>query len=71
MQQPGGPIPSYSDTLAYTDYILQKGDRLYIRVYTIDEKTNTMLNGGMSGQYMNQIGSQQNSGSYTDHSYLH
>ena len=63
MQQPGGPIPSYSDTLAYTDYILQKGDRLYIRVYTIDEKTNTMLNGGMSGQYMNQIGSQQNSGS--------
>ena len=59
MQEPGGAIPSYSDTLAYTDYILQKGDRLYIRVYTIDEKTNTMLNGGMSGQYMNQIGSNQ------------
>lgn len=64
VQKPGGPIPSYSDTLSYTDYILQKGDRLYIRVYTIDEKTNTMLNGGMSGQYMNQIGSSQyNSGS--------
>ena len=63
LQQPNTIIPSYSDTLSYTDYILQKGDRLYIRVYTIDEKTNTLLNGGMSGQYMNQIGSQQNSGS--------
>ncbi|HOH71734.1 MAG TPA: hypothetical protein PK552_06765, partial [Paludibacteraceae bacterium] len=37
--QSGKHIPEYVDTIAFTDYKLQKGDYLYIRVYTLDEKS--------------------------------
>lgn len=46
--QSGKYIPEYVDTLAYTDYKLQKGDYLYIRVYTLDEKSQRLFNGGTS-----------------------
>ncbi len=48
MQEPSKTIPSYSDTLSYEDYILRKGDRLYIHVYSIDEKTARLFNSGMA-----------------------
>lgn len=49
MQEPGKKnIPTYSDTLSYEDYLLRKGDRLYIHVYSIDEKTTALFNSGMS-----------------------
>ena len=43
-------IPSYKDTIPYQDYKLKIGDKLYIQVYSTDEKTNALFNGGsMSG----------------------
>lgn len=48
MQPADRQIPSYADTLNYSDYELQKGDRLYIHVYAIDEKTANYFNGGLS-----------------------
>ncbi len=38
MQQPDKRIPSYADTLSYEDYRLQKGDRLYVQVYSVNDK---------------------------------
>lgn len=49
MQEPGkNHIPTYSDTLSYEDYLLRKGDRLYIHVYSIDEKTTALFNSGQT-----------------------
>lgn len=48
MQPSDKHIPAYADTLSYTDYRLQKGDRLYVHVYSIDQKTTDLFNGGMS-----------------------
>lgn len=45
-QEPDRQIPSYSDTLSYEDYQLRKGDRLYISVYSIDEKITQLFNSG-------------------------
>lgn len=45
-QDPNKRIPAYSDTLSYEDYRLRKGDRLYIYVYSIDEKTSQLFNSG-------------------------
>ena len=38
MQEPDKYIPSYADTLSYEDYVLRIGDRLYVYVYSTDEK---------------------------------
>lgn len=46
MQKPDKQIPSYADTLLYTDYILQTDDRLFVQVYSIDEKIAALFNGG-------------------------
>ncbi len=70
MQSPRSGIPSYTDTLVFTDYLLQKGDRLYVRVYTPDEKTNMMLNGGTSSNLMTQIGSNSSSTNVDLYTYL-
>lgn len=48
MQEPNRQIPTYGDTLSYEDYRLQKGDRLFIQVYSIDEKTALFYNSGMT-----------------------
>ncbi len=48
MQEPSKEIPAYSDTLSYVDYQLQAGDRLYVHVYSIDEKIADMFNGGVT-----------------------
>ena len=55
LQQPKDFIPAYKDTFSYKDYYLKEGDRLYIQVYSLDDKTNTLLNvGGNSGSQMSQ-----------------
>lgn len=48
MQPADKRIPAYTDTINYSDYRLQKGDRLYIHVYAIDEKTASYFNGGLA-----------------------
>lgn len=58
LQAPKNFIPAYKDTVAYTDYVLKEGDRLYIQVYSIDDKTNVLFNGsGSSGYQLNSANS--------------
>ena len=45
-QEPDRQIPSYTDTLSYEDYLLRKGDRLYIYVHSIDERITQLFNSG-------------------------
>lgn len=54
MQEPDKRIPAYADTLSYADYRLQKGDRLYIQVYSINEKVAALFNSGSNGTNMYQ-----------------
>lgn len=58
MQEPGkNGIPQYADTLSYEDYELRIGDRLYIYVYSVDERIDKMFNpsgGGVSSAQMHQ-----------------
>ena len=58
MQDPGkNGIPHYADTLSYEDYELRIGDRLYIYVYSVDERIDKMFNassGSMSSSQMRQ-----------------
>jgi len=49
-------IPAYKDTFSYRDYRLKEGDRLSVQVYSMDEKTNALFNGGGNS------GSQMSSG---------
>lgn len=53
LQEPKNKIPAYKDTISYKDYHLKEGDRLFIQVYSTDEKTNALFNGsGSSGMQM-------------------
>ncbi|MBR3565647.1 MAG: polysaccharide biosynthesis/export family protein [Paludibacteraceae bacterium] len=48
MQEPGQyGIPNYTDTLDFEEYRVRIDDRLYVRVYSTDEKTESLLNGGL------------------------
>jgi len=54
LQEPKNFIPAYKDTFTYNEYKLKESDRLYIQVYSLDEKTNALFNGGgsMGGSQM-------------------
>ena len=55
MQKPDRFIPSYADTLSFEDYVLRKGDRLYVYVYSTEESIQKMYNaGGANASYMRQ-----------------
>ena len=54
MQEPDKKIPSYADTLSFEDYQLRVNDRLYIYVYSLDEKITALYNSGMTNQNMRQ-----------------
>ena len=66
MQDPDRYIPSYADTLSYEDYQMRIGDRLYVYVYSLDERIQKMYNaGGSSAAQMRQQMNQRNTrGSY-------
>ena len=50
MQEAGkNGIPQYTDTLSYEDYQLRIGDRMYIYVYSVDERINKMFNASGAG----------------------
>ena len=69
MQEPGkNGIPQYADTMSYEDYELRIGDRLYIYVYSVDERVDKMFNSssGTIGIQMMQGGG----GSYDLYTYL-
>lgn len=72
MQEPGkNRIPQYADTISYEDYELRIGDRLYIYVYSVDERVNKMFNSssGTIGLQMLQGGGGVG-GSYDLYTYL-
>lgn len=64
-------IPSYADTLSYEDYRVRTGDRLYVYVYSIDERVSSMFNASGNGINSSQIrqGNSMN-GSYDLYTYL-
>lgn len=64
-------IPSYADTLSYEDYRVRTGDRLYVYVYSIDERVSSMFNASGNGVNSSQIrqGNSMN-GSYDLYTYL-
>ncbi|MGM9837412.1 MAG: polysaccharide biosynthesis/export family protein [Paludibacteraceae bacterium] len=66
MQEPDRKIPHYADTLVFEDYQLRMGDRLYIYVYSLDEKIAMMYNSGMSNTNIRQ---QLNSGHNANQAY--
>lgn len=71
MQEPDKEIPSYADTLAYEEYHLRVGDRLYIYVYAIDDKISKMYNSGQNSQNMRHQQSSSNANSNMElYSYL-
>lgn len=72
MQEPGkNHIPQYADTVSYEDYELRIGDRLYIYVYSVDERVDKMFNSssGTIGIQMLQGGGGVG-GSYDLYTYL-
>lgn len=52
MQKPGIFVPRYKDSVSFEEYRLRKGDRVYITVYSIDEKTNLIYNGSANNRVM-------------------
>lgn len=46
LQKPGFNIPTYKDTVQFSDYMLRIGDRVYIKVYSTDETANLLFNAG-------------------------
>lgn len=53
LQAPSNQIHAYKDSISYNDYRLKEGDRLFIQVYSTDEKTNALFNGsGNTGMQM-------------------
>lgn len=72
MQESGkNHIPQYADTVSYEDYELRIGDRLYIYVYSVDERVDKMFNSssGTIGVQMLQGGGGVG-GSYDLYTYL-
>ena len=64
-------IPAYADTLTYEDYQIRIGDRLYVYVYSIDERVSSMFNASGNGVNSSQIRQGAGaSGSYDLYTYL-
>lgn len=64
-------IPAYADTLNYEDYQVRTGDRLYVYVYSIDERVSSMFNATGNGINSSQIRHGNNmGGSYDLYTYL-
>lgn len=63
-------IPQYTDTLVYEDYELRTGDRLYIYVYSVDERINKMFNASGSGVSSSMMRQSTAGGGYDLYTYL-
>ena len=72
MQEPDKYIPHYADTLSFEDYQLRIGDRLYVYVYSVDQKVMQMYNAGGSNasQMRQQMSHGGTYGSYDLYTYL-
>lgn len=45
LQEPSKRIPAYEEDIGYEDYRLRVGDKLFIRLYSIQEEINALFNG--------------------------
>jgi polysaccharide export outer membrane protein len=63
-------IPAYTDTLHYEDYKVRVGDRLYIYVYSIDERVSQMFNSSGANVNASQLRQGHTGGSYDLYTYL-
>ena len=71
MQTPGkNGIPHYADTVSYSDYELRIGDRLYIYVYSVDERVDKMFNSSSGTIGMQIMRGSGTGGSYDLYTYL-
>ena len=73
MQKPDKYIPTYTDTLTYEEYKLRTDDRLFVRVYSLDESVTRMYNFGRGNYMQNESanGAMSNGNSTNDlYSYL-
>lgn len=70
MQEPDRQIPEYADTLTFEDYKLRTGDRLFVYVYSLDEKISSMYNSGGSNSRQMRGRQGGESSSYDLYSYL-
>jgi polysaccharide export outer membrane protein len=72
LQEPGeNGVPAYADTLTYEDYEIRVGDRLYVYVYSIDERVSKMFNPSGTGINSSQIRQSSSAGgSYDLYTYL-
>ena len=57
MQEPGFNIPAFNDSIGFEDYRLRIGDRLYLKVYSTEIKTNELLNGSAGNNMQMMAGS--------------
>lgn len=71
-QEPDKRIPAYNDSIAYEDYHIRKGDRLYIYVYSLDPSISKLFNSGTGGNMRQYSRMQENSlyGGFELYSYL-
>lgn len=72
MQEPDKHIPHYADTLSFEDYQIRIGNRLFVYVYSLDEKVMQMYNSGGSNVAMmrQQVSSGGTGGVYDLYTYL-
>jgi len=49
LQKPGFDIPTYKDSIDFTDYKLRIGDRIFVKIFSTDDLTNSLFNAGMGG----------------------
>ena len=54
MQEPDKKIPAYADTLSFEDYQLRVNDRLFIYIYSLDERITALYNSGMTNTNIRQ-----------------
>lgn len=67
LQETKNFIPSYNDSVSYQDYLINEDDRLFVQVYSMDDKTNALFNGSgnQNTQMMLGSGANQNLDLYT------
>lgn len=46
LQRPGFDVPAYKDSISFTDYRLRIGDRIFVKIFSTDDMTNALFNGG-------------------------
>jgi polysaccharide export outer membrane protein len=66
LQYPDREIPSYKDTIQYSDYRIKAGDKLSVRVYSTHEETNAVFNSGYTQSFGYSQSGTGGTGTYSD-----